>query len=150
MEKFFSVTYRVKEGMLEKNQNVPDGIYGAIVRQGFPIAGSNGKLDLAFHSYNLWIGKIINISYELANNEYPHISKEALINCQKKGFKKVVNPYLSNLNYQASTIYPLNEEDQVFDSLEEMIKALTNIVEINDIIYQNTYGRGYKELHLTK
>jgi len=129
MKPKISVEYRIQPGFLSHGELevVPENAYGALIYQNFPIVGTNGEFEICGQSYNLYVGKILDINEYLKDDQNNEL-KSRLIELKVNGYSKVVIPdAFSAVNTKPSLIIPITGRDAVYSSNQEMADAIEKI-----------------------
>lgn len=122
-----AIEYRTEAGFLNDGtfDNVPENAFGAHIIASFPVVSADGKFRNFFASYDLFVGKVLELKelLEQMNNSTDTvgvaISKEKIKEYQEAGIQNVVST--------KNGIAPLGFRDAVFASQEEMAVAVNKI-----------------------
>ena len=149
LEPQIAISYRIKDenDVLVSGtfDNIPKDAWGACIDVNVPkVEDVNDKFKINSTSFNLFVGEKITINGVLniiTLNRYPNvILYDKLKNYQNQGFKNVV--------LIGGYLLPLNDDDYVFSSQEEMVTFITNFS--NKFKTSNTTVENEEETKITR
>ena len=122
-----AIEYRTEVGFLNDGtfDNVPENAFGAHIVTSFPVVSADGKFRNFFASYDLYVGKVLELNELLeqmnksTDTVNVAISKEKIKEYQEAGIQNVV--------YTKMGIAPLGYGDAAFGTQEEMAAAVNKI-----------------------
>ena len=144
-----TISYRIKDDndvlVSGTFDDIPKDAWGACINVNVPkVEDVNDKFKINSTSFNLFVGEKITINGVLniiTLNRYPNvILYDKLKNYQSQGFKNVV--------LIGGYLLPLNDDDYVFSSQEEMVAFITKFS--NKFKTSNTTVENEEETKITR
>ncbi|GEM_PF-5741822 len=122
------IEYRLRPGMLTTGtlDSVPEEAFGARIYQSFPVVGANGEFQINGESFELFVGKKLDVenALQIVENEETKAKLERL---KAKGYKDAVIPAFTQNKLNSPEIWPVSCKDAVVSSNQELAATIAKI-----------------------
>lgn len=120
--------------------DVPANVFRVKIDQKFPVLDSTGKIRSTDYSYNIYVGRVLNIEEMLGNSELLRDDiRDRLIYCMSEGTDRVVLADVADRYKKNGKVflYPLMPNDGCVSTTSELLECVSLISDLHgDYIQQ--------------